>query len=316
MYPPAVRSRGPGQPPAGRTVSEEPPVSAPHRGPGIPRELHEVGGRRVDCQRFRSDPPGPDRWLEVSDFVAEEEPLEIRLRHGDLTESLTVTMRSPGHDPDLVAGFLFAEGIIDRPGQIRSLRGPSGPNDQVVDVELEAPFALDPSVRRKFLMSSSCGVCGRSLLRGLGASGPGAHGDPSVVGADWLLALPSRLRDSQPLFETTGGLHAAALFDVAGPLRSSAEDVGRHNAVDKVIGREFRAGAVPSPGTVLQVSGRASYEIVQKAARARIPILSAVSAPSTMAIRAAAGMGITLVGFLRDRRFNVYTAPERITRTG
>lgn len=237
------------------------------------------------------------------DAITVEEPLEIRVGG----KSFSVTMRTPGHDLDLVTGFLFTEGAV-KAGAMPSLKR-TGRN--VVSVEIKG--AVSKSLRRlqsRFFVSSSCGLCGRtsvaSVRRRLGAIRSDA-----TVPASVLCALPSKMRESQETFGATGGLHAAALFDRDGAILMVREDVGRHNAVDKVIGNWIRSddGRVP---VGLLVSGRASFEIVQKALAAKIPIVAAVSAPSSLAVELAREAGMTLVGFLRGERFNIYTRSDRV----
>lgn len=250
------------------------------------------------------------------DNLAAEEPLEIRVQdpEGRHPQQVAVTMRTPGGDFELAVGFLFTEGLIE-PGEVRrvaycdNLPG----EDQrynVVSVTLER--ALDPErLRRNFYATSSCGVCGKAALDDIEVRCvPVAEGPE--VSLDVVLGLPDRLRSAQKVFERTGGLHAAGLFTPTGELVLAREDVGRHNAVDKVVGEMVLAGRVPLAGHVLQVSGRLSFEIVQKAAVAGVPIVSAVSAPSSLAVEAAERFGMTLVGFVRDDHLNVYTRPERI----
>ncbi len=250
------------------------------------------------------------------DTVAAEEPLEIRLSG----RPLAVTMRTPGHDFDLVHGFLATEGVITGPDDVAALRycdsvDADGRNTyNVVDVDLapgiEAP---DTALDRNFYTSSSCGVCGKASIDAIRTKTRYDVAADSVrVPLETLLALPDRLRAAQEVFEKTGGLHAAGLFTADGELGALREDVGRHNAVDKVIGDGVREGRLPLAGSVLMVSGRASFELTQKAAMAGIPVLAAVSAPSSLAVELAADVGITLVGFLRGDGCNVYTRTERI----
>jgi FdhD protein len=250
------------------------------------------------------------------DTVAAEEPLEIRLGGAPLA----ITMRTPGHDFDLVHGFLATEGVIAGPDDIAALRycdsvDAEGRNTyNVVDVDL-APGVPVPDIglERNFYTSSSCGVCGKASIEALRTK---TRFDLAADGVrlplDVLLALPDRLRAAQEVFDKTGGLHAAGLFTADGELLALREDVGRHNAVDKVVGHGFREGRLPLAGHVLMVSGRASFELVQKAAMAGIPVLAAVSAPSSLAVELARDVGITLVGFLRGDGCNVYTCPERV----
>jgi FdhD protein len=252
---------------------------------------------------------------ERPDTVAAEEPLEIRVvGPREETTQVAVTMRTPGGDFELAVGFLFTEGLIAS-GDVRrvaycdNLPG----EDQrynVVSVTLEQPFDAE-RLRRNFFATSSCGVCGKAALDDIEVRCAPVAPGPEVP-TSFLLELPGKLRSAQKVFDRTGGLHAAGLFGADGELISVREDVGRHNAVDKVIGEMLLAGRVPLADTVMQVSGRLSFEIVQKAAVAGIPIVSAVSAPSSLAVEAGNRFGMTLVGFVRDDRLNVYTHPERV----
>jgi FdhD protein len=234
-----------------------------------------------------------------SDAVAVEEPLEIRVDGSPLS----VTMRTPGHDEELALGFLYGEGLIDGPR-------PAGPTEDFAAnaVEVPGPLLADPGQRR-FYTSSSCGVCGKGALEQVAVHSPPVSAGPSVR-RELAAALPEKLR--QPTFEKTGGLHATGLFDAAGELLLSREDVGRHNAMDKVIGRALLGGLVPLAERILCVSGRLSFELVQKAAVAGAPILVGVGAPSSLAVSLASDRGITLCGFARGRTVNVYTHPERV----
>jgi FdhD protein len=233
------------------------------------------------------------------DSVAIEEPLEIRVDG----EALAVTMRTPGHDEELALGFLLGEGLIDGPR-------PAGPTTDFAAniVEVEGPLLHAPGVRR-FYTTSSCGVCGKGALEQVAVSAPLAPPGP-VVPRALLSALPDRLR--QPGFDRTGGLHATGLFTAGGEVVTCREDVGRHNAMDKVIGRALLDGLVPLAGHVLCVSGRLSFELVQKAAVAGAPILVGVGAPSSLAVELAADRGLTLGGFAREGRINVYCGTERV----
>ena len=249
------------------------------------------------------------------DRLATEEPMEIRVDEpGGVQRNVAVTMRTPGNDFDLAVGFLFTEGLLDGADQVRNVRYCAVPREEqhynVVSVTVTRALPEFES-SRNFYATSSCGICGKASLDAIETRCEPVAPGPEVS-AEVLAGLPETLRRAQSVFDRTGGLHAAALFDSAGRLITSREDVGRHNAVDKVIGSELLAGRVPLSGTILLVSGRASFEIVQKAAAARIPLICAVSAPSSLAVDAARRFGMTLVGFLRGERFNVYAHPERI----
>jgi FdhD protein len=249
------------------------------------------------------------------DHLAAEEPLEIRVRK----KPLAVTMRTPGHDIDLTMGFLLSEGVIGAASDVTTAQlcaGTDTPNTyNVVDVVLDPsvpPPATDPS--RNFYTTSSCGVCGKASIDAVRTrSRFDVAADPLEVPARTLAALPARLRAAQRTFDRTGGLHAAGLFTAAGDLLVLREDVGRHNAVDKVLGWALREGRLPLAGHVLLVSGRASFELTQKAWMAGLPLLAAVSAPSTLAVELAEESGMTLVGFLREPTMNVYAGAHRVT---
>ena len=252
---------------------------------------------------------------ERTDTLAAEEPLEIRVQGpGQELRSVAVTMRTPGGDFELAVGFLFTEGLLVPSDLARVAYCDTLPGEDqqynIVSITLHRPFDFD-LLTRNFYATSSCGVCGKAALDDIEVRcAPVAGG--TRVSAETLLGLPTALRRAQKVFDRTGGLHAAGLFDPAGKLVSIREDVGRHNAVDKVVGEQVLAGKVPLADHVLQVSGRLSFEIVQKAAVAAIPIVSAVSAPSSLAVEAGDRFGMTLVGFVRDDRLNVYTHPERV----
>lgn len=252
-----------------------------------------------------------------SETLAVEEPLEIRLNG----TPITVTMRTPGSDVELAQGFLLTEGVIatrDDLLTVRYCRGAAedGTNTyNVLDVTL-APNVAAPAVdvTRNFYTTSSCGVCGKASLEAVRLISRYCPGDdPSTVAADTLSALPPRLREAQKVFASTGGLHGAGLFGTDGTLLVVREDIGRHNAVDKVIGWALEQNRIPLTDTVLLVSGRASFELTQKAIMAGIPVLAAVSAPSSLAVDLAAQSGLTLVAFLRGDSMNVYTRPDRVT---
>lgn len=249
------------------------------------------------------------------DDVATEEPLEVRVQGAPFA----VIMRTPGADCELAAGFLYAERVLERPESLGTIGHCTDPDAEhpgnIVQVTLaggvSAEVARRLAERRQVAMTSSCGLCGRRTIESLRAEAP-AIPRAWQVPASLVAALPALVREQQPAFDRTGGLHAAGLFTHDGRLVQLAEDVGRHNAVDKIIGRQIMAEALPLGDHLLCVSGRTSYEIVQKAWLAGIPLVAAVSAPSSLAVDLAEAAGITLVGFVRGDRFNVYSHPERI----
>lgn len=253
------------------------------------------------------------------DTLAAEEPLEIRVgTAGRVREPLAVTMRTPGSDIELALGFLLTEGIIARPGDVRTAQlcaGDQQPNTyNVVDVAL-APHVPPPSTdpTRNFYTTSSCGVCGKASIDAVRTKSVfDIAADAVTVDAAVLATLPDRLRAAQRTFASTGGLHAAGLFTADGELVAVREDVGRHNAVDKIIGWALQRDLLPLSGHVLLVSGRASFELAQKASMAGVPMLAAVSAPSSLAVDLADEAGLTIVGFLRGSTMNVYTRPDRV----
>jgi FdhD protein len=252
----------------------------------------------------------------AGDSLATEEPMEIRLDAPGMEQrQVAVTMRTPGNDFELAAGFLHTEGLVATTGDLRSVRYCSVPREEqqynVVTVELARPYDAD-LLQRNFYATSSCGICGKASLDSISVRCAPVADGPGVAEAV-VVELPGRLREAQRLFDRTGGLHAAGLFDAEGRLLELREDVGRHNAVDKLVGHALLAGTLPLSERVLMVSGRLSFEIVQKAAVAGIPVVCAVSAPSSLAVDAGRRFGMTLVGFLRGSRFNIYTGPERIT---
>ncbi|MGW8884516.1 formate dehydrogenase accessory sulfurtransferase FdhD [Streptomyces sp. NPDC055749] len=250
------------------------------------------------------------------DTLAAEEPMEIRVGG----RPLTVTMRTPGDDFDLAAGFLVSEGVVHATDDVAGIRYCAGATSDggntynVVDVALAPGVAApDASLERNFYTTSSCGLCGKASLDAVRTTAAWSVAEDGLrIGPDVLTALPDRLREAQRVFDSTGGLHAAGLFTADGELLCLREDVGRHNAVDKVVGHALRSGLLPLRRTVLMVSGRASFELVQKAVMAGIPMLAAVSAPSSLAVDLAAESGLTLVGFLRGASMNVYTGAERL----
>lgn len=238
------------------------------------------------------------------DLVAVEEPLQIRVGERDVA----ITMRTPGQDRELAAGFLFTEGLIQKASQIVDIV-----SDERGTVSVTLAEGVEISIAdRNFYVTSSCGVCGRASIDGLRAACPALpRGVPRVL-ARVIPTLPDSLRNSQPVFDHTGGLHAAALFDTDGKLTGVREDVGRHNAVDKLIGAAFLEGRIPLHDSILMLSGRISFELAQKALMAGIPIVAAVGAPSSLAIETALHFGITLIGFVRGQRYNVYSGQERL----
>ena len=244
------------------------------------------------------------------DTLAAEEPLELRLNG----RPLVVTMRTPGHDEELAVGFLVSEGILraDATVALGRVRNPLDPaHDNIVNVSAAADALLRNPASRSFHASSACGVCGQASLEDMERRFEPVRGALSLR-HDSLLALAARMREEQRLFERTGGLHAAALFDAHLELACLREDIGRHNAVDKVVGWAHAARRLPLAEHALVVSGRAGYEVVQKAVAAGIPLVAAVGAPSSLAARLAEQAGVTLVGFLRERSFNVYTHAQRV----
>ncbi|MFF9814936.1 formate dehydrogenase accessory sulfurtransferase FdhD [Streptomyces sp. NPDC014006] len=250
------------------------------------------------------------------DTLAAEEPMEIRVGG----RPLAVTMRTPGDDFDLAAGFLVGEGVLHSAADVAAIRycagatADGGNTYNVVDVALaQGVPAPDASLERTFYTTSSCGLCGKAGLDAVRTTAAwSVAGDPLRLGPDLLAALPGKLRAAQKVFDSTGGLHAAGLFTADGELLCVREDVGRHNAVDKVVGHALRTDLLPLRGSVLMVSGRASFELVQKAVMAGIPMLAAVSAPSSLAGDLAEESGLTLVGFLRGESMNVYAGAERL----
>ena len=253
------------------------------------------------------------------DVLATEEPMEIRLIAGGQRQTVAVTMRTPGADFELAAGFLYGEGIISSPEEIKKISycvDPDVDAEQqynIVNVELRGgrEYDLRP-LERHFYTTSACGVCGKASLEQLELRGCPVIPSGPEMAAEKIYALPEKLREAQGLFEATGGLHAAALFGAEGELVALREDVGRHNATDKLLGWAFLEGRLPLRDHAVMVSGRSSFEILQKCLTAGVPIVCAISAPSSLAVDVARRFNITLVGFLRGNRFNVYSAPERV----
>jgi FdhD protein len=269
---------------------------------------------RLDIVTVTDGQPSPNR----PDAVAVEEPLEIRIGHQAsgrwITTSLSVTMRTPGHDFDLTAGFLFAEGIIGSSTDVAAMQQVGRPGSNVVRVDLRPDMQLDLGrLERHFYTTSSCGVCGKSSLEALSLQACQlAPRNQPILPAALIHNLPSIARRFQSVFEQTGGLHAACLFDSTGQLLLLREDVGRHNAVDKLIGHQLLKRAVPLHDRLLFLSGRTSFELMQKALTAGIPIVAGVGAPSSLAVDLAREYDLTLLGFVRDHRFNVYAGSWRI----
>jgi FdhD protein len=253
------------------------------------------------------------------DTLATEEPMEIRLLAGQTTQTVAVTMRTPGADFELAAGFLYGEGIIDSPDDVQKISYcidsdlDTEQRYNIVNVELRGghEFDLRP-LERHFYTTSACGVCGKASLEQLELRGCPVMTAGPEVSAEVINTLPEKLREAQGLFDATGGLHAAALFDDKGELIALREDVGRHNATDKLVGWALLEGRLPLTDHIVMVSGRSSFEILQKSLAAGAPVVCAISAPSSLAVDVAKQFGMTLVGFLRGGRFNVYAGSERI----
>jgi FdhD protein len=272
----------------------------------------------------------------LQDAVAAEEPLEIQLVYGAMDDrkikSISITMRTPGNDDELAAGFLMTEGVVRDATHITSIGTPStarnvirdgaettrvalpaGLRSQVIRVELSPEIEVSMStLERNFYTTSSCGVCGKASLTALRTLCPLPQRDNFMIRSDILSTLPQQLQPVQEAFKQTGGLHAASLFTADGELHSVREDVGRHNAVDKLLGEAFLEDAIPLRNHLLLLSGRASFELLQKAVMGGIPMVAAIGAPSSLAIEVAREFSITLVGFLRPESFNIYSAPERV----
>ncbi len=276
----------------------------------------------VERVRVRAREEGVE--VEREDALAVEEPLEIRIRseEGGPVSSFVTTMRTPGNDEELAAGLLFAEGVVEDRSDLQSLERPADPR---IDPELKANVlvvTLGPAahgraagLRRGTVMGSACGVCGKTSIENVIPSDRPPVTRGFTVTPELLYELPSRLRERQSLFASTGGIHAAGLFSVEGALQEIREDIGRHNATDKLVGAFLLRSELPLSDRILVVSGRAGFEIVQKAFAAGIPLVASVSAPSSLAVALAETGGVTLVGFLRDRRFNIYANAERIAKS-
>ena len=294
------------------------PVDETAAGAAMPEDGYRAptSSRRVKARRIG------DGARDVIDTLAVEEPLEIRIEHGGRVVNRLVTMRTPGADLDLAAGWLMSEGVVDRPGDLLVVRPCTDTTlteeekHNVVTAEVGAASAARAgSLRRTVDMSSACGVCGSRSIRELHERGLTAVHDSLRLSAETVVDLPARLRDRQRVFERTGGLHAASLVDGSGTIVRIREDVGRHNAVDKVVGAAVLAHQVPLTDHALVVSSRASYEIVQKAVTAGIGLVVAISAPSSLCVDLADAFGVTVVGFAREGRATVYTHPHRVVET-
>lgn len=291
--------------PAGSQAGRDPAGPRAHRpGSKTPADVLAVDG---------------DHTLHRADHLATEEPMEVRLQAGGLTRTIAVTMRTPGNDFELAGGFLFGEGVIAAREDIRSIAyctDPAVDGDQqynIVTVTLHGDRLPElAALERHFYTSSACGVCGKASLEALRLRGYPPVPQGFEITPALLATLPDRMRRAQGLFEITGGLHAAALFDAEGYVLAIREDVGRHNALDKLFGWALLEGRLPLRDAIVMVSGRASFELLQKTAAAGAPVFCAVSAPSSLAVQVAKAFDITLVGFLRGPRFNIYARPERI----
>lgn len=261
--------------------------------------------KTIEIQRAKNG-----KLKSLRDVVSIEEPLEIRIKHGGSPQPISVTMRTPGHDAELALGFLFTEGILKHANEVVHI---NQVDTNIIEVGVRTDVVLNlESQSRKFYTTSSCGVCGKSSLEAVRVRVK--HNDSEFsISQKVLTGLPKLARQAQAEFEATGGIHASTLFDAEGNLLLTREDVGRHNALDKAIGRLFQQDKLPSSKTILLVSGRASFELVQKAAVAGIPVMAAIGAPSSLAVDLAKECGICLIGFLKADRFNIYSHPQRIT---
>lgn len=280
-----------------------------------------ASGRKREKFETRILRVSDDFVSQENDSLAVEEPLEIRLGFCEngkrIHKAVSITMRTPGNDFELAAGFLFTEGVLTSKNQIESIKHcgkfPNNQNTVRLDLSENTNINLE-KLQRNFYTTSSCGVCGKSSLEALNIAGAKAISDEisQKISPEIIHDLPKKLLEKQTVFGETGGLHAAAIFDFEGNLQALREDVGRHNAVDKLIGKYFLEDQLPLDKKILFLSGRASFELVQKAVMANIPIICAVGAPSSLAVEAAREFNITLLGFVRENRFNIYCGNERI----
>lgn len=277
----------------------------------------------VENVRVRARENGVE--VERDDALAVEEPLSIRVRPGEAgaAVSFVTTMRTPGHDEELAAGLLLAEGVLEDRSDLLAVGRPTDPRttpeirENVVVASLSsAAYERAAGLQRATVMGSACGVCGKTTIENVIPAGRAPLLSRLRLAPRLLETLPGRLRERQSIFARTGGLHAAGLFSSGGALREVREDIGRHNATDKLIGAFFLRGELPLSESVLLVSGRAGFEIVQKAFQAGIPVIASISAPSSLAVALAESGGITLIGFLRGERFNVYSGAERVATSG
>ncbi len=265
---------------------------------------------------------GRESSKSTPDLIVTEEPLEIRLGYGPEEArdqmTLAVTMRTPTHDEELCLGFLFSEGIINSMNDVLSVKycddlGTVENHENVMRVELSPAINLDPDqFNRNFYTTSSCGVCGKAAIEAINVTCEPLPQDSIQVDQNLIFELPQKLREAQEVFKHTGGLHASAVFDLEGNLIAHREDVGRHNALDKLIGHSLVTNEDQLKSSILLLSGRISFELVQKAVRAQIPVIAAVGAPSSLAVDMAKDFGITLIGFLGEKKFNIYNAEQRI----
>jgi len=270
----------------------------------------------VSAEQFPVRKVTPTATIDTGDMLAVEEPLEIRVVSGTegsrIEKTISITMRTPGHDEELAAGFLFTEGVIKNPGEIAGIKSEASVNVATVQLDANITPALS-TLDRNFYTTSSCGVCGKTSMDAVRTKSMFNTGESNLrVPSTLLHTLQEKLRGQQKVFDVTGGLHASALFDREGNLTLVREDVGRHNALDKVIGACLRNNHLPLSESILFLSGRISFELVQKACMAGIPFIAAIGAPSTLAVTMAEECGMTLVGFLRDQRFTVYSGKQRI----
>ena len=272
--------------------------------------IDNVGQQSISIQKFDCG-----SFTEHHDFVAVEAPLEIRLKyfkkHEWLTTAISVTMRTPGQDTDLAIGFLFTESIIKSVDQIETFKIPE---ENIIEIVLKPDIKIEEeSFKRNFYMTSSCGVCGKASIDSVKTENIFLPWSSHLkVKASVIIDLKQKLVTNQSLFNSTGGIHASALFDASGNQKLLREDVGRHNALDKLVGAYLSSASLPMSDFILMVSGRASFELVQKATMAGIALMVAVGAPSSLAVELAEEQGMTLVGFLKEKRFNIYARPDRI----